>query len=283
MKRAYRTRGGFSLLEMVLAIAIGMLLLLALYVAFNSYIVSAQAGRDAVTESALARNVHTRIASDIQGQLAGYDQRVVNYPGAPGSETAPAPSSDNPPAADVPPMVHFNNGVYGTKDFLILSTFRVRKPGPDPDVKSSDMKRIVYWIVTNGSRKMGLARAEIDPATSPDADLDDPTAFPEQEKYIIAPEVMAIEFYYHDGIGNWNESWVLGGLSDQEGVPPLGPPAAIKVTITLRKNLKTADDADGDVAGPTFTNIIALPASNSFPQPAAKSDMPMTTPPATTP
>src|SRR5713226_9424557 len=71
------TRRAFSLLEMMLALAIGMLLLLALYVAFDMYFGQAQSGREIVNEAALARSILTRIGNDIVGQIGPVDPRVA--------------------------------------------------------------------------------------------------------------------------------------------------------------------------------------------------------------
>jgi prepilin-type N-terminal cleavage/methylation domain-containing protein len=262
LARSHR-RPGFSLIEMVLALAIGMLLLLALYVAFNTYVSSAQTGRDAVTEATIARNVLNRMGNDILGQLGPDDVRVVDYPTL---EAAPAPDAEGQGQAAVQPMVKFNTSVYGKEDILILSSYRVRKPTTkDKDDKFSDLTRTVYWIVKNGSKSSGLARAEIRQATHGDVDQFDPAALPDQQKRIIAPEVLSVRFEYADGRGGWSGEWD-GETPLFDGGPSPGPPAAIRIVLTLRKNLKTVDDPDGDVEGPTYIQVIALPASNSFPE-----------------
>ena len=70
MSGSNRTRRqAFSLLEMVLALAMGMTLLLALYLTLNTHVRQVHAGREILDEGTLARSILTRIASDIISQL----------------------------------------------------------------------------------------------------------------------------------------------------------------------------------------------------------------------
>src|SRR5260370_36239391 len=88
------TRRRFSLLEMVLAMTIGMMLLLALYVSFTMYIGEAQSGREIVNEAALARNILTRIGNDVISQIGPVDPRVADYSnsGLPSSTAGSSPT-----------------------------------------------------------------------------------------------------------------------------------------------------------------------------------------------
>lgn len=265
MRMAMRQpRRGFSLLEMVLALAIGMMLLLALYLSFSIYIGSAQAGRNAVAESTLARNVLNRVGMDIMSQVGPDDNRVNDYP----------PPQGEVPDSERPPMVKYNHGIqYQDDKVLYLSNYRVRKPAatkPNEDAKSmyaSDLRLTVYWLVRSGNKTLGLARREFEQATGTDIDMD-PTGLPDQEKYIIAPEVKSFEIDFHNGTG-WGQPTWDGAAPSFEGGPAVGPPAAVKITITLRRNLNTADDIDGDLDGATYTHIVAVPTANTFPQPSS--------------
>lgn len=269
-------RPAFSLMEMVLALALGMLLLLALYLTLNTHLLTAQAGRDIVAESTLARNILNRIADDITNHLGAADMRGLGDASAPPVDPAD-PMASMTPTTPTPTPVKFNLGVHGEPDFLRLSSYRVQKPrgaanGADaPAEIFSEVRRINYWIVTNGSETLGLARAEVKQATSADVDVL-PTAFEDQNKYIIAPQVKSIAFEYYDGSsgvgsGGWRGTWmgdeVLGSL-DGSG-QPTGPPSAIRITLTLRRSVKGMAASDTPNAdGPTFQHIVAMPTSNSF-------------------
>ena len=63
-------RAGYTLLEVVLAVGIGLLLVAALYVALDVQLRYMQAGRQIVAEAQLARGVLNRIATDIRAQMA---------------------------------------------------------------------------------------------------------------------------------------------------------------------------------------------------------------------
>src|SRR5882672_4173861 len=62
-------RKGFTLLEVLLAAAIGVLLMGALYVAMQVQLDHAQAGRDAVEQSLLVRALLRRMSNDIAPSL----------------------------------------------------------------------------------------------------------------------------------------------------------------------------------------------------------------------
>jgi hypothetical protein len=270
-------RRAFSLLEMVLALALGMVLLLALYVFLNMYVATAQAGRDVLAEAVLVRSVMTRINNDISGQLGPVDPRGLPDPVgvANGVATPPTPAGGTPvtPTPSATPggqdPVAFNIGVYGQPNYLILSAYRVRKPSAGvatnvpADVVASDVQRTMYWIVPNGSdpQGQGLARAEIKQATSTDIDMA-PTDLTDQSKKVFAPEVKTILFEFFDGT-TWQTQWD-GTTPDAETGLPIGPPAAIRVTITLRKMNNGVEDTGAD--GATYQQIVALPTANNVSQ-----------------
>jgi hypothetical protein len=167
------------------------------------------------------------------------------------------------------PAVLYNVGVRGDATSLILSVYRVQRPpvGQPTDVADpvvvSDVTRINYWLITNGADTVGLARQEIKQATSTDIDqaLTD-IANPNQ--YLIADEVKNILFEYFDGT-TWQPEWDGSVMSGPAGETPIGPPAAIRITLTLRRNTKmtqTASDHPDDATN-TYVHVIALPTSNN--------------------
>src|SRR5438105_10290523 len=87
-RREARQRRAFTLLEVLLATAIGVLLLAGLYVAVDIQLRHAQIARDVVEESTLARALFARISSDI-GQNLG---PVLPAPPA-GAAASPAPTA----------------------------------------------------------------------------------------------------------------------------------------------------------------------------------------------
>jgi hypothetical protein len=282
-------RPAFSLLEMVLALAVSMVLLLALYLFMSANVYYTQSGRDVLAEGTIARNIAAKISADLNSQVGPLDPRLADYSGGPtttsGSTTpatTPSTTTTTPvmtPSLVTPstvvnattqlPIVAYNVGIYGQPTFLVLSNYRVQKPNPNaqtnvPDLEpNSDLRRTYYWLVSNGSNATGLARMEIKAATSTDADTLDPTTFPEQNKYIFAPEVKNVLFEYYDGL-TWQPTWD-GSLQVESGNPPSGPPLAIRITITLKSTLGQPVPAGADVPdGPIYLQIVAVPTTNSF-------------------
>src|SRR4051794_20608942 len=58
-------RGGFTLLEVVLAATIGVMLLAALYVSFDLYLGQVERGRRQVEQSTLVRSLFNRMDADL--------------------------------------------------------------------------------------------------------------------------------------------------------------------------------------------------------------------------
>ena len=258
------TREAFSLLEVVIALAIGTVLLAALYATLSTQVTMTQAGRDTVQEGTLARSILTRLSNDIMSQVGPYDPRMVNDP------TAAAATTTTTTAAAAPvPVVTYNNGVYGTATMLRLATYRVQAAPPgaitgtvDPNIETvSDLRRVSYWLATNGADTQGLARKEFRQAINDPIDTD-PTTLPDQLSSVIAKEVLNITFEYFDGT-TWQTEWDGTALLSDD-VTPMGPPLAIRITLVLRRNAsrgRGTTDASND-QGPSYQHVVALPAVN---------------------
>src|SRR6266849_6293082 len=78
-------RPGFTLLEVMLAAAIGVLLMAGLYTALNLTLSHAQAGREKVEQSTIARSLFNRINSDVLTNLAAYRPSPAGSSGGMGS------------------------------------------------------------------------------------------------------------------------------------------------------------------------------------------------------
>jgi Prokaryotic N-terminal methylation motif len=258
-------RQAFSLLEMLLAIALSMVLLLALYLFMTANVFYAQAGRDVLAEGTIARNIAAKINADITAQVGPRDTRVADYSGGTTTTGSDGTTTTTPNPL---PIVIYNTGVIGQPTYIVLSSYRVQKPNPsnptnEPELEgNSDLRRTYYWLVSNGADTAGLARMEIKQSTSVDADTVDPTTFPEQNKYVFAPEVKNILFEFFDGT-TWQPTW--DGSVYETGSPPTGAPRAIRITITLKSTLSQAVPA-GDTSpdGPIYQQIVAIPTTDSF-------------------
>jgi hypothetical protein len=178
-------------------------------------------------------------------------------------------SGGNTSTPDPNSVVNYNIGVQGDSTSFALSVYRVQ-PGPvgaptnvpDP-VVVSDLRRVNYWLVMNGPDTLGLARQEIQQATSLDIDplpgqVSDPNSF------IVAKEVKNILFEYFDG-SSWQTSWDGTTVSGDSGTP-IGPPVAIRVTLTIRRGAQLTNSdtspADGSL-DLQFVQIIQIAGANN--------------------
>lgn len=272
------SRRAFTLLEMVLALSIGVVLLWALYLSMNMQFDSAKAGRNIIQEGTLARSLLTSIAQDILGNLGPVDPKVLPAGSVNGSSlsstTAPTTSgeSGNPSMASGTTTPsgsgQFNIGVRGDQTSLILSVGRVPRElnrtgnlgnGNQTPPLVSDLRLISYWLVPGEGG--GLARQELLQVTSDEAnnaailppDPANPTSF------VVAPEVVGLTFEYFDGV-TWQTSWDGTELGGADFNTATGAPAAIAITIVLNRPGVTNPENL-----PTFRHVVAIPAGNNFP------------------
>jgi prepilin-type N-terminal cleavage/methylation domain-containing protein len=241
-------RDGFTLLEMILALAIGLVLMGALYVMMSSQLGQSQAGRDAIQEATTARSILTRIANDIVGSLGAVDPRQL--PDVAVEADPENPQTMLPEAATSAPQ--FNLGVVGESDRLILFAGRVPREVLLKGETGSDLRRITFWLVPG----KGLAREEVTLVTGEAIDLIPPDV-DNPDRYVFAPEVTSLRFQYWDPQSQWLTSWDGSQPVDL----PIGPPAAIEITITLG-NTRTVE---GSEVPPTeYTHVVTLPTGNNF-------------------
>ena len=225
-----RRRGGFTLLELLLASAIALLLMAALYSAFNLVVRRTEANRDQIAASDLSRAVVNRLTADLS-QSAGLPQPAVNTAPQTAASTGggAAPAAD---AVDTTSDIPFGCGVVGTDKQVTVFCARVPTALTDPDalatpdvLRPGDLRRVTYYLAN------GLCRQERPWVTADGvrnaSDPDPSTA----EQDVIAPEVTDATFEYFSG-GIWNSEWD-GTTVGTDGVTPQGPPRAVKVTLQL--------------------------------------------------
>jgi hypothetical protein len=243
------SRPAYTLLEVLLASVIAALLMAALYVSIDVQIRSAQAGRESVNESTVARNLIARISADAAGVIT------------PITATVAVTSTTGDVASDV--VVPLNGGVQGDNGVLTIWMSRVPKMATGPDainadtqqLNSSDLRRISYWLADGG-----LARQEIDRVTADDDDTQLPPNVTDEGRYIMAPEVTGLGFRYFDGAA-WNDTWD-GTVLGTDGKTPIGPPRAVEITLSIRR---TGADPNDNNAVKQYRYVIAINAANAQP------------------
>jgi prepilin-type N-terminal cleavage/methylation domain-containing protein len=278
-RKSLRLRRAFTLLEMILSLSIGLMILAALYSVLSSQFRLTQAGRDLLDDGTVARAVFSRMADDIQGNLGPLDLRVLPEntatsdaeEGMEGEDTemtetdmgttAKPMTTTNPamtPAPTEKNAVVFNIGVEGGEDYMILVTSKAMRPGGLAG-NQSGLRRVMYWLVAG--EKGGLARKEITDITGEGYNLR-PEAVGDVDKAVMAPEVRKVKFEYFDG-GGWVTLW-KGSDPAGDVNNPIGPPSAIRITLSLRKR-GGGTTSSGEEVLVEYQHVVALPAGNHFP------------------
>lgn len=262
---ARRPRAGFTLLEVLLASAIAVLLLGALYVAFDLTLRQTDAGRDAVAQGDLGRAIVNRMTIDLSGCLGQLQPNSggasSGASGGTGSSAAAGSASSTTPSAgtaaaatptttttgsssstsmsstgSLTPDTPAQAGVYGSSQQLTLYISRV-PPGQmttetiaaGTDQQPADQLRVTYYLSSGGR---GLCR-QVRPwvtadgvrnATDPDPGTEDAD--------LLAEEVQDVQFEYFDG-ASWQTEWD-GSQTQSDGATLVGPPRAIRMTLTLQ-------------------------------------------------
>lgn len=181
---------------------------------------------------------------------AGTDPAAAAATGDAGATTTPgATDSATALSADYA----FQGGVVGEETRLVIYAGRTPevfgRSGGSGDQVRADQRQIIYWLEPG----RGLYRRERPWVTADgvrngiEADPDAP------DSVLLAEEAVALTFAYSDGpSGEWASSWD-GTAPGPDGVTPLGPPRAIKVTIDLK-----ITTAKGDPLPRQVTQVIAV-------------------------
>lgn len=251
-------RAAMTLLEVLLALALAMLVLLGLSMAIDSHLRAVDRSRRHVEQALLARSLLHRIADDIRSAIRYDPQNIralVPQLSTPSLEDLAAQSGlgemdfsdiEDPEATAAettePPPVP---GIYGNRYELYIDLSRLPRldqfqyeltaaEGSPILDRTSDVKRVAYYVVrpeitavaeaTDALSRSGLVRWELDRAVSLLAAEEGTLTDVERQLEPLAPEVQSIEFEYFDG-----QQWVDEWDSDAMG----GLPVAIRLALAL--------------------------------------------------
>jgi prepilin-type N-terminal cleavage/methylation domain-containing protein len=274
------SRRGYTLLEVILTMIIAVLLLGALYGALQLQLRHAQAGRDTVEHSTLARVLFNRIDIDVGGGINLADpsrfRLQANNQSAGGSASGSGSTNSNTTnnsttggsggsgsgSSAATNSIILPMGVQGDSERLTLYLSKVpreiygRKP-TDAGQVTSDLRRVTYWLAAG----KGLAHQEVLVITSQDADPSNLPMGSDEEKAVFAPEVRNVHFSYFDGT-NWQDSWDATTLGS-DGVTPIGPPRAIAIDIDIARTWTLRRDEEKLVH---YRHVVAIPSANGATQ-----------------
>ena len=304
MRRSYPCRDsrrrGYTLLEILVASAIAVLLMAALYVTVELQLRHAQAGREVIEQSTLVRALMSRVSGDINscigpampasssssGQAAGTTAGAAtggtgatgstsSSGGASGSSasgsssggsTSSTSSSSSSVVVNNSVQVNLIQGDAGQLTLTVSQWPRELNLSPDAaaDVQPivSDLRRITYWLAGGEGNALGLARQEMKLVTSDDASTLIPPNIPDEAAHVIAEEVKSLTFSYFDG-SQWQDTWD-STQPGADGATPKGPPLAIAIVIGI-----PAPGAQRTNNGnlKQYRHVVAIPSANGATQP----------------
>jgi hypothetical protein len=259
---------------MVLALAIGVLLMTGLYYALDMHLKATTAGRIQIDQAQVARGVCKKLTQDIKDQLATLDAYPSTKASSTAASSASSSSSNMMSATTTTTPYPFNLGVQGDQDFLAIYISKVphavgqaqvsdptQSGGATTQSSDCDLRRITYWLNTVGDVK-GLARQEMIMVTSDDMTTSNlPPIGIDDMTQIVAPEVVAVSFEYFDGM-NWQLSWD-GTVPGSDGVTPIGPPVAIAITVSVARSDKL-DAGPDDPGVRQYRHVVAIPTASFY-------------------
>jgi prepilin-type N-terminal cleavage/methylation domain-containing protein len=247
-------RPGFTLVEVMAALAIGAVLLAAVYGTLTYMLRSIQTGKEVVASMQVIRGVAIRISTDIRQSLAlqmstpSIADLVEQAQQA--NQTTPMTGGSTTTTQDTAAPRQFNFGLQGDLQTLTIygnNTPKYSQLDADlPNSVFSDLRMIQYTLTPEG-----LVRQEMVNVLS---DAPESTSNPE----LIAPEVKSLQFKYYDATQPaWVEQW--------DGTVN-GPPSAVEVTVTVEM-----PPEPGQQPRPAVTHrfVVAIPTFGSPVPPAS--------------
>jgi Prokaryotic N-terminal methylation motif len=288
IRRPPPTRQGFTLLEVVLSFAIGMVLLWGLYSAIETSLRLTEIGREVVEHAALARSLTARISSDIApcvgipdpGRYKSRSGAASTTTGQPAQTGQTGQSGQNGQGMGMTtteegePVVDVVRAFEGTENVLKVYVSRVPRATSATDSMrqssasgvtnaaniESDQRLITYWLAGGGDRPLGLARHEMPLTTATGESVPTVVGGSNEEEHVIATEVVGLMFRYYDGI-SWSPEWD-GTAVEAENTPPKGPPLAVAVEFEIE-----IPGTNGAEATRKFVrHVIAIPTAGGKPQ-----------------
>jgi prepilin-type N-terminal cleavage/methylation domain-containing protein len=247
-------RKGYTLLEVMLAIAIGLLLVAALYIALDVQFRHMQTGRNLVAEGQLARGLLNRIAADIRPSLAtlpanqnqNQNQNSNAQGQGAGGNQASGQGTTSSEQSTSPTQGTFNLGILGDDVQITLFVSTLPRFGQDEaEVQTglSDLRRITYYLVPG----QGLARQEVRNVMAGELN-------PEEEAVdLLGVEVVDLKFRYYDAQMGWLETW--------DGTTT-GPPLAVEVQMAIAPPAETLRFGGRPREPNYYRMVVAIPGAN---------------------
>jgi prepilin-type N-terminal cleavage/methylation domain-containing protein len=232
-----KCRPGFTLLEVLLALALMVVVLGLLGMAVDVHVRVADASRYGVEEIQSARLLLRQIAADLRCAIPVIQTSSSTSSSASSSASSSMSSSTSSSIGCLQGDSHELQVDISRMPFLdAMSAAESSRGNTLPAFPPSDVRTISYLVAKPGDMELaeidnlpeqsgGLLRRECERATFAWADEQGQTDTFNRAIKVLSPEVEAIEFTYIDG-GTTYQEWD----SSQEGKLP----AAVKITISMR-------------------------------------------------
>lgn len=255
-------RRGFTLLELLVAIAMSGLLIAAVYSGINLYWQYSTAGRDEVERSQIGRAILRRIEVDLRSLVyhkpaaaqsgtsgassstsstatsAASGSNSSGSSGSTGSSTgSSSQTSDVQITSPETASTTTTSGLFGNATTLMMHISHPRRDlaystlPQNTGAPASDLAMVAYFVSGSGTGTLqnmlpvqGLARTEGDRMVMSTAEQQSNLQALAARTEILAPEVIGLRFSYFDGV-HWRYDWdstVMGG-----------PPRAVEVLLEL--------------------------------------------------
>ncbi|MEZ6065192.1 MAG: prepilin-type N-terminal cleavage/methylation domain-containing protein [Planctomycetaceae bacterium] len=274
-----RRRSAFTLLEVLVALALSVLLITAVYSAISLYVRVTTDEHNQLERSRVARALFRQISTDIQSvvfriqedaeeeltdeTLAAGGADDSSGSAATGSESAAATTfgaATDQETTGAEALINSSIGVIGDAQKITLhlnrpargATYQPVLAATEITARCSDLQSITYFLANPSmgglegevgqravqgslgteSGPQGLARLAGDRFAVDYADVQADIETLAAAAQIIAPEVIALQFEYFDGL-TWLETW------DSAAVGRL--PNAIAITIGMRRVVSDAE------------------------------------------
>jgi prepilin-type N-terminal cleavage/methylation domain-containing protein len=290
--RAVTPRRGFTLLEVILALSVGVLLLGGLYVAVEDQHRSTRARRTVVEQATLIRSLLARVDADVGSAATLIDPERFRAPPSGGSSGSSGGQSGSSGSTQSGTTAATGSGTTGgttsssssagssgtstsssvatdavslplsvqgdsTTLHLYIARFPREAFPTDPNAApqlASDIRRVSWWLSGGG-----LARQEVSVSTSQDALDNLPPGLPDEDSHVLAPEVKSVQFQYFDGT-SWQDSWDCTTMG-ADGVTPIGPPLAVAIVLDVANQ---PDGVRDDEEPPTkrYRHVVACQTAN---------------------